>query len=364
MCEHLVVRPEVEAFLRDHGASDAEVAAAAVGDPRALVELVLTRAVLPGPREFSLAEAAAEVGAGVADVARIWRALGFPDPGEEAVFTRQDVTALTGALSRVGGPEDLDKTVQQARVIGAAMAAVAETWTDGLVRGVEQFRRSGLTYEDVVLALVDDLDIERVSPIVEHLHRRQLVAAIQRRLWWSEAGPLGGTALAVGFADLAGYTALSAQLGDDELAALVDRFEAVTGDVIAAHGARVVKQIGDAVLFVAPTLALGLAVGLGLVEVVGRDAMLPPVRVGLDHGEVLLRDGDVYGPVVNRASRLTDVARPSTVVVAADATGAALAAGFGVERLGSMHLKDLGAVEVWAVARLGAAAPEAAGEAT
>ena len=61
--------------------------------------------------------------------------------------------------------------------------------------------------------------------------------------------------MAVGFADMVGFTMLSQHLGDEELAAVVARFEALAHDTVVALGGRVVKMIGDEVMFVVPTAA-------------------------------------------------------------------------------------------------------------
>ena len=118
------------------------------------------------------------------------------------------------------------------------------------------------------------------------------------------------TELVVGFLDLVGYTALSQELDADELAELVDRFEALTHDTVAELGGRVVKTIGDEVMFVAEDTAQAATIALRLTERTGTDEVLPLARAGLACGTVLARDGDYYGPVVNLAHRLVELARP------------------------------------------------------
>jgi len=122
------------------------------------------------------------------------------------------------------------------------------------------------------------------------------------------------TVLTVGFADLVSYSHLSHRLGQAGLARLVQRFEALAADVVTAGGGRVVKMIGDEILFTADCPATGALIALSLSERMARDDLVPDVRVGLAHGEVLHSMGDVYGVTVNLAGRLTRLAQPGTVL--------------------------------------------------
>ena len=149
---------------------------------------------------------------------------------------------------------------------------------------------------------------------LDNLHRHHL-QAIGRR--YSDVGAptsaLNVVQLAVGFGDLAGYTGLWHKLPPDQLAVMLARFEATTGDVISAAGANVVKRIGDAVMFVtnAPGVACGLA--LELLEACAREG-LPKLRVGLAFGDVMVRQGDFYGGTVNLAARLVASAEAGTAL--------------------------------------------------
>jgi adenylate cyclase len=119
----------------------------------------------------------------------------------------------------------------------------------------------------------------------------------------------------VGFADLVGFTRLSRRLSVRDLAALVERFEQVGADVVAAAGARLVKTLGDEVLFVADRPGAAAAASLALVEAFAADEAVPQLRVGVATGLVIGRMGDVFGTTVNLASRLTSMARPGGVLV-------------------------------------------------
>jgi adenylate cyclase len=162
---------------------------------------------------------------------------------------------------------------------------------------------------------------------------------------------------AVGFADMVGYTLLAQHLGEDELASVVSRFESLAHDIVTAMGGRVVKMIGDEAMFVVHSVADAARIGLSLAEAYADDELLSDVRVGLAVGPVLVQDGDYYGPVVNLASRIVNIANPGTVL-ASDEFHRALegeAPGeFSSRSLRPRNLKNIGRVQLW---RIAAAAP-------
>jgi len=94
----------------------------------------------------------------------------------------------------------------------------------------------------------------------------------------------------------------------------VEIFESRCADVVAARRGRVIKTLGDSVLFVSEDPARAMEIALSIVEVIGRDGRLPDVRIGLATGSVIMQLGDVFGPPVNLAARLTSVARRNRVI--------------------------------------------------
>jgi adenylate cyclase len=101
---------------------------------------------------------------------------------------------------------------------------------------------------------------------------------------------------------------------------MVEDFESTAAEVIARHGGRVVKTVGDGVLFTTTSAAAVVDIGLDLPDAWAADDR-PPLRTGAAYGTVLTRLGDVYSPVVNLASRLTSIARPGTVLVDRELAG-------------------------------------------
>jgi adenylate cyclase len=172
----------------------------------------------------------------------------------------------------------------------------------------------------------------------------QLRAALWRKL---ALGADTMVDLAVAFADLSGYTALTEQLEPSRLVQLVSRWETLAHDTVAEFGARIIKSIGDEVMFVGLPEPVAHA-ALALVRRAAGFPELPAVRAGVAVGPVLARDGDFYGPVVNLASRLTDIARPATVLVS-ESVYSALKNDSRLtwKPIGTRHVRSIGDVMVY-----------------
>lgn len=272
----------------------------------------LTAVLLGGPARYTRQQAADRAGISLELASQLWRALGFASVADdEPAFTDSDVAALANTAGLVdAGLVDPAALRTVTRMVSQAMSRLAE-WQARLLLELPT-RRPDLRTGEQLAAYVAEVD-----PVLEqvqmHVWRRQLVDASQRLLGEPAEDRQPGT-LVVGFADLAGYTALSRQVGIAELASVLERFEALAADLAAELHGRVVKTIGDEVLFTVPAAGQAAELALRLQERAGADD-LPPLRIGLALGAVLARYGDVYGPVVNIASRLTGLARPGTVLV-------------------------------------------------
>ena len=123
----------------------------------------------------------------------------------------------------------------------------------------------------------------------------------------------GGIRLAVGFADLCGFTGMTQKLRMDELSQLMSGFEAVAADVVSDHDGRIVKFIGDAVMYVAPDPVSAVASAEDLVTAARVRGL--QARAGVATGTVLALDGDYFGPVVNLAARLVALGDAGDVLV-------------------------------------------------
>jgi adenylate cyclase len=338
-------------FLRKRGATNEEIEQA---DREGWLKLlVFDRAIMPGRPNYTFAESAQRAGIELKDALRLWRALGFPDPSPSArSFSDEDVDALrtlrrmmsTSIVPEFG--DKYDGIVQQVRVIGGSLARIAEVQSDDLVSATRSTAEAGLSDGQIALLIADGLDWSRISRLVDYALRLQLRAAAWRKL--AVEDPESEFVAAVGFVDLVGYTALSAELDEEELAALVQRFEELAYDTVAERRGRVVKTIGDEVMFVAEDPAAAARIALRLTERSGDDALLPEARAGLGYGPVLAHEGDYYGTTVNVARRVVDLARPGTAVTT-DAVHAALEtdSAFEWRRLRTRRIRDIGSVGLW-----------------
>jgi adenylate cyclase len=347
----------VRSILHELGCTDAEIDRA-VGD--AVVDLlVVDRMLVPTEHRLTQAEVAATTDIPIDLARRFWRALGFPDVGDDdAAFTEMDIEAVRLFQAMVALElVDVDTAVQMARVIGSSMARIAEAQsapgttpilmpTGDSVIDADQFARQAGT------------SIPAMGRLLEYVWRRHLQAATRRAMLLRVRGFEEGISpvMAVGFADMVGFTMLSQHLGAEELAAVVSRFEELAHDTVVALGGRVVKMIGDEAMFVVQTATSAAQIGLSLAEAYAGDELLSDVRVALAIGPVLVQDGDFYGPVVNLASRLAGVANPGTVLIS-DGLRTALedegAMGFETRALRTRNLKDFGRVQVWKLSRAG-----------
>jgi len=281
--------------------------------------------LLGGPRRHTRAQAAAFADVSEDYARRLWRAMGFANVGEgAAAFTDGDLVAMDRLTTLVReGVLDDELAVSVTRALGHNAARLVEWQVDALAEHL--VRRDGVTPDEATRRAVDisGEHLEELEALLVYAWRRQLAAVAGRVLATRDADAVSGV-LSVGFADLVSYTRLSQKLEERELAALVDRFGQLSADVIAGSGGRLVKTVGDEVLFVADSAAAAALIGLELAETTAEDPMLPDVRVGIATGTVLTRMGDVFGRTVNLASRLTALAAPGTVLVDGD-TAVALA---------------------------------------
>ncbi|MGZ8753383.1 MAG: adenylate/guanylate cyclase domain-containing protein [Acidimicrobiia bacterium] len=342
--------------LRRLGASDAEISRAA--EEGWLTLLVLDKTLRPGMPRYDRATVAAQAGVDPDVSRRLWRALGFPDvPDDVPVFTDSDVEALTVLERRrvttiVGLDDDpMDALVEQARVFSAALAKVAATLTDELAAMIRAARASGLSDERIALTFIDEFDWPALLRLFDYTLRLQARDSLWRKLANEDPEAPGARVLTIGFVDLVGYTAISQQLDPHELSALVRRFEHLAFDTVAEEGGRVVKTIGDEVMFVSGDVPAAARIGRRLTDRSLDDVLLPPARAGLAYGSVVTREGDYFGPVVNLASRLVEIAKPGSVI-ASDEVHAALVDDptFAWKRLRSRRIRDIGRVEIWALA--------------
>jgi adenylate cyclase len=279
----------------------------------------LERAILGEVPSLTGSDLAAAAGVHVDDARKLWRALGFPDTGNAVAFTGRDRDALAMvARAAEDAGLQMETTLRVVRAIGHNIARLADWEVATLSTGVEVFATATPNSPDAMnsaLGLIQSL-APHFDELLVYAWRRHLAAAISRiELLGVTEEDLHVPQATVGFADLVSFTALSNELDEHEIGDLVEIFETRCSDVISEHNGRVIKTLGDSVLFLESDPAQAIDIALSIINVIGGDDRLPDVRIGLATGPVVLRMGDVYGPPVNLAARFTAVARRNRVII-------------------------------------------------
>ena len=349
MTDEAVAR--VRAWLLDRGVNQEEIDRAIEADQLHL--LVVDRSVVPEEPVYTGHEISVLAGMPADDIERLWRALGFPAvDATDRVFTERDLQAVTSTHGLLYlGLSNPDAMLQLARVIGSSMARIADAEVEAspVLRG----QMSSIDMAELFM-LASDAIVPDMARLLEYAWRRHLQAALREAALRQHRDGVSTMDVAIGFADMVGFTVLSQQLSEGALAEVVGRFEALAYDTISASGGRVVKMIGDEVMFSVPDVAAAASIALGLSAAYAADEMLSEVRVGLACGPVLLRDGDCFGPAVNLASRIVNIAAPGSVIVS-DEVHSVLEGDdqFAWKSIRPRYLKDIGRVPLWVLNRPG-----------
>jgi adenylate cyclase len=296
-----------------------------------------------GPR-YTAREIAEEVDLDLEVLQRFSSALGVPygDPDERR-GTEADLEAarMVKAFVDTGLPED--GLLGVARTIGMGTARIAEANRELIVRTLI---RPGDTERDVARRFVAAADymLPLVGPTVVYALQAHLLEQIRRDVIGATdlaSGEVGGTVdLTVCFADLVEFTRLGEEIDAEELGMVAGRLEEMA-TAVAEPPVRLVKTIGDEVMLVSTEPEPMVAAALELIDAAEAEGQqFPWLRAGIASGPTLPQSGDYYGRAVNLASRLTNVARPGSVVLD-EATKEAAGEGFEYSYIGERRLKGL-----------------------
>jgi adenylate cyclase len=271
---------------------------------------------------YSIAEAAQETGLEPALIERITSAFGVSVQQLERPLTEDDLRLLRYVASVLAAGFPLVALLQLIRVYGQALAQIADAEVrlfhlyvhEPLIRdGVP-----GLEIAEEMEGLVREL-LPLASPIMEHIHRRFLHHFVEQDVVGHmetdlDGGldDLGRLRVVIAFADLAGYTRLTEEVGEEEAVSAVERFLDGVENTL-PDDARVIKTIGDEVMVVGSDPAALVDWAVGFQTLVGDERPLP--RIGIHYGQTLYRDGDYYGREVNIAARVAARAAGGEVIV-------------------------------------------------
>jgi adenylate cyclase len=269
--------------------------------------------------------------------------LAVPDP-DQRVYGETDLeSARLGRQYREVGLPDEDAMEAQ-RVLGRGMARYAEA-----VRTLvgQTFLEGGTDERELAsrLEAVAKNLIPLAGPWLEYVFSLHMREALRQEVVTAEqlaSGRLGeGRSCAVAFADLVGFTELGETIPSEELGSVAGRLSRLA-EAVVEPPAKIVKEIGDAVMLVAPEPAQLVESTLRLVEGSAGEEGFPAIRAGIAYGPVVNRWGDWYGSPVNVASRLTTRARPASVLTT-EAVREAASDGYEWSFAGDKRLKGLSA---------------------
>lgn len=272
------------------------------------------------PGDLTAEDLSERTGLSLPELETVWKWSGLP-PRElkERRFSDADVVMLLSFIT-LSDMLDEDTAYAVLRVFGGAFARMAD------VIAVEYLRRVEPTHAQEAVSELDHaarntqaiVSLGSAADGVASMFSHHLRWALRRGRAAGDSAEIGSADMAVGFVDLVGYTTLSQNVSTAELAELMERFETVAHEAVIARDGRVVKLIGDAVMFVAVDAEPACDIALQLVEgFADPDDKVKP-RGGIAVGDVLTRTGDFFGPIVNLASRVADLAVASEILVTQD----------------------------------------------
>ncbi|WP_132992496.1 adenylate/guanylate cyclase domain-containing protein [Gordonia zhaorongruii] len=289
------------------------------------------------PTDYSRDEVTAALDLDPDYAQRFWNAFGFAHESgrSDQRFTTEDLSALAVFAA---GDHAMDTRTQlaAARAIGQATARLAE-WQADQIRALSSNSGVPASTEEMIDAL------SHLQRLVWRRHLDSYLASSERVSDTAEA--------IVGFADIVGYTSMSRRLGMGELEELLEAFESAAHSIVVAQGGRIVKSIGDAVMFTAPTAGSAAEVAIAL-HALAQDGTLPTLRIGMARGDVLTRMGDLFGEPVNIAARLASGARSGKTLI-----GERLAAELGdderfyVSSIPPLSVRGYRRLHAWTLAR-------------
>jgi adenylate cyclase len=295
---------------------------------------------------YTIRQVARATGLQVKLIERILNALGLNALSTDALSEEDlEMMRYVAAMLRAGLPSVA--FLQLARVYGQAIAQIA----DAEVRLVHLYVHEPLMREGMPnVEIAEEMEelarelIPFVVPLLSYIHARLLGHFVEQDVIGhmeadldDDALELGRLRVAIAFADLAGYTRLTEEQGDEEAVSTVERFVEAVHQTL-PEDARVIKTLGDEVMVIGsdPTALTGWAVRLPSHMAAGE----PPPRIGIHYGEALYRDGDYYGRDINQAARVVARAAGGEVLVTRPVVDMAAGVdGVTFDRIGEVGLK-------------------------
>jgi class 3 adenylate cyclase len=330
--EDAPVRLELLDFLESEGCSVEEMQVA--HERGRLFALAGDRRIRPVVGLLSMREAGTRLEVDPDKLAHVWQTFGLTvQDTETPVLTDRDLEALQTylELEAVLG-EDMSHAF--ARVVGAAMARITEAVAASMRTGVDNVSVYRTGSELVTAKAYSEITklVPRVGSALDALHRQHLEATRQHFEGIDSEGTDGVSfRCGVGFADLSGFTSMSQQLPIGQLSRVLNLFEESATHTVQSHHGRIVKFLGDAVMWVSAQPQDLVSIAHALVTHPTAVEAGIQVRAGIAYGAVLAQDGDYFGSPVNLAARLVASAEAGQVLAAHEVTEHLDPAGFEVQ---------------------------------
>lgn len=275
-----------------------------------------------GPPIYSLRDAAEMLALPVADVSRSWGALGLTVAGpDDPALSQADVDGLSTWADMRAAIGD-EAATGLLRMVGSAMARLSEAVSSTIRAGAPNIRIDQ-SHDELLTAQVyrtASAFVPRIGALIDAVHRHHLRST---RAYFEHVvrDASASVVCGIGFADVSGFTQLTQRLPTTDLTALLKEFTGAAADTVHTAGGRLIKFIGDEVMWVAPSPEQLAQVA---VDLVGHPRVAEEglqIRSGLDYGSVLALSGDYFGSPVNLAARLVAAAAPSQVLISAGLHG-------------------------------------------
>jgi class 3 adenylate cyclase len=314
----------------------------------------------PSPRTYQAFQAS--LGERAHLLPTMFGAFGIAEPDTTSHLSLEDEAFLERWAALIEATGEIDLTLQILRQFGESTRRASVAALEGYAHHVERLgpEFEGVPSQDVydrvflpwataartLPALAEWLTRHHISREIDD-YSIQATEQVLAATGYVPSRP--GVEPAVAFLDLTGFTTLTQESGDAIAAEVALRLADLASRVATEHRGRVVKLLGDGVLSHFPNIVDAVDASLQLLDRLS-DAELPPGHVGVTHGPIVARDGDIFGRTVNLASRISDVTPSGELYVPASA-GEALAGRFRVESVGVATMQGVGPVELARVSR-------------
>ncbi len=323
------------------GADEEQIRDAIAGERLAVLPVELT---LASKAKYNQQELAEKAGLDIDFLEDIWRASGltFPDKDEKA-FTDTDLRASQATKAFYDAGLLKEGMIENSFVVGQTMSTLASAFRR---LAAESYIEAGVSEQELAARFIEGIKflLPKVLPMLEQQLERHMLELIRHDMV-TEAeraeGSIMGQDMAVAFADLVGFTRLGERVEIDELGGIVMRLAALAREHTSLP-VQLVKTMGDGVMLVSTCADTLLDQVIDLVELISAgDHDLPALRAGVAYGPAIGRHGDWYGATVNVASRVTEIARPGSVLVIDSARMVADKDRFHWSRAGERKLKGV-----------------------